>query len=66
MRPTSTSTSANASNALLGLLVIIVPFLGFPSGVKTIALVILGLLIIIFALASSNFGQHGSTEEVKN
>lgn len=63
MRPT---TSANASNALLGLLVIVVPFLGFPSPAKTVVLIILGFLIIIFALASSNFGQHGPSGEEKH
>ncbi len=63
MHPT---TSANASNALLGLLVIIVPLLGFPSPAKTVILAILGFLIIIFALASSNFGQHGPSEEEKH
>ena len=59
------TTSANAYNALLGFLVILGSFLGFPSPVKTIAFVILGFLIIIFALASSNFGQYGPGETEK-
>ena len=59
-------TSANANNALLGFLVILVSFLGFPALVKMIIFLILGLLIIIFALASSNFGQHGPSGEEKH
>lgn len=59
-------TAANVYNALLGLLVILVSFLGFPSLAKTIILTILGFLIIIFALASSNFGQHGPSEVEKS
>lgn len=60
-----TTTSVNANNALLGFLVILVPFLGLPSWFKTVILAIIGFLIIIFALASSNFGQHdgGGTEK---
>ena len=55
-------TSANVNNALLGFLVILTSFLGFPASVETIIFSVLGLLIIIFALASSNFGQHGSNQ----
>ena len=54
------ATAANVYNALLGLLVILVSWLGFPLSIKIIIFNVLGLLIIIFALASSNFGQHGS------
>ena len=61
------STSANANNALLGFLVILVALLGFPALAKTIIFVILGFLIIIFALASSNFGQsHGQSDNEKH
>ena len=58
-------TSANVYNALLGFLVILMSPLGFPSLIKTILFIILGFLIIIFALASSNFGQHGPSEAEK-
>ncbi len=58
-------TSANVNNALLGFLVILVSFFGLPSPVKTASLVILGFLIVIFALASSNLGQHGSNQTEK-
>ncbi|MFH1170792.1 MAG: hypothetical protein V1704_04505 [Candidatus Vogelbacteria bacterium] len=61
------STSANVNNALLGFLVILVALLGFPALVKTIIFVILGFLIIIFALASSNFGQpYGQSDNEKH
>jgi len=59
-------TSANAYNALLGFLVILVSLLGLPSIAKTTISIIFGFLIIIFALASSNFGQHGTSESEKH
>lgn len=62
----ASSTSANVNNAFLGFLVILVSFFGLPSNIKTISLVILGFLIIIFALASSNLGQHGSNQIEKH
>ncbi|HEY4476645.1 MAG TPA: hypothetical protein VJB69_01540 [Candidatus Paceibacterota bacterium] len=60
------STSANANNALLGFLVVLVSLLGLPALVKTIIFVVLGFLIIIFALASSNFGQHDESKVEKH
>ncbi|MEK7622063.1 MAG: hypothetical protein AAB415_02695 [Patescibacteria group bacterium] len=58
----SSSTSANAYNSLLGFLVILTALIGLPALAKTIIFVVFGLLIILFALASSNFGQSGSHE----
>lgn len=58
-------TSANAYNALLGFLVVLVSLVGFPSPAKTVISLILGFLIVIFALASSNFGQHGPSGSEK-
>jgi len=45
------NSSFRLAGALLGLLVIILPFLGLPNSYKTVLFVILGLLIILFSLA---------------
>lgn len=40
-------------NAVLGLVIITVPFLGFPTGFKTVIFVIIGLVIIGASLAAN-------------
>ena len=60
------SSSANVNNTLLGFLVIILSFLGLPATVKAISFAVLGFFIIIFALASSNLGQHGQNQIEKH
>ena len=45
------NSSFRLANALLGLFVIILPFLGLTNRFKTTLLVIFGLLIILFSLA---------------
>jgi len=45
------NSSFRLAGALLGLLVIILPFLGLPNDYKTVLFVIFGLLIILFSLA---------------
>lgn len=40
------------SNIVLGLLVAVLPFLGFPSEIKTTLFVIFGLLIMVFSYAA--------------
>jgi hypothetical protein len=41
----------NWNNFFLGLVVVVVPWLGLPLGLKKIIFVILGLLIALFSLA---------------
>lgn len=48
-----TRYSFRLATALLGLLVIIFPFLGLPTTFKNILLVIFGSLIILFSLAEA-------------
>ena len=59
-------SSFRLANCLLGLLVIILPFLGLPAGLKTALLVIFGLLIILFSLAETggSNSKHGQTEVI--
>ncbi len=52
-----TRYSFRLATALLGLLVIIFPFLGFPATFENILLVIFGSLIILFSLADNRQGQ---------
>ena len=55
-------TWAHTNNALLGLLVVVLPFLGLPESIKTILFVIFGLLIILFSLAGGvNQPDHNAT-----
>lgn len=49
-----TRYSFRLATALLGLLVIIFPFLGLPATFKNILLVIFGSLIILFSLAEAD------------
>ena len=48
----------NWNNFVLGLLVAIVPFLGVPLALKEIFLVITGLLIALFSLATLDRPQQ--------
>lgn len=57
------------ASALLGLLVIFIPLMGIPSSMKTILLVILGMLIIVFGLAKSHYASgyaHDYEKALKN
>lgn len=51
----------NQLNAILGLLVIIIPWLGFPRTIIAIILTIIGLLIFIFsAIGSRDWYKNGN------
>lgn len=56
------NSSFRLANALLGLLVIILPFLGLPAWLKTIIFVIFGLLIILFSLAEIGGREPGPSD----
>ena len=45
------NSSFRLAAALLGLVIIILPWLGLPDKFKTVLFVLLGLLIILFSLA---------------
>lgn len=45
------NSSFRLACALLGLVIIILPWLGLPDKFKTVLFVLLGLLIILFSLA---------------
>lgn len=50
----------NQLNAILGLLVIIIPWLGFPRTIIAVVLTIIGLLIFIFsAIGSRDWYKNG-------
>ena len=63
----------NWTNATIGIILIILPFLGLPQAIKTILFVILGVLVLLFALARmqnvansskrSTYTQNGKTNQ---
>ncbi len=57
------NSSFRLATALLGLLVIILPFSGLPAGLKTVLSVAFGLLIILFSLADNREGQGASSAD---
>lgn len=50
------------SNIILGILVAIIPFLGLPSGLKTLLFVVLGLAIAVLSYAAERNAEDGSVE----
>ncbi|MEK7553058.1 MAG: hypothetical protein AAB505_03050 [Patescibacteria group bacterium] len=56
-------SSFSLTVALLGLFVVILPFLGLPTRFKTVGLVFLGGLIILFALAEAGQGKGNYGDE---
>ncbi|MBI2097866.1 MAG: hypothetical protein HYT46_02965 [Candidatus Vogelbacteria bacterium] len=57
------NSSFRLATAVLGLLVIILPFLGLPAGLKTVLSVGFGLLIILFSLADNREGPSAPSTD---
>ncbi|MEK7208992.1 MAG: hypothetical protein AAB677_01885 [Patescibacteria group bacterium] len=61
------NSSFRLACALLGLLIIILPFLGLPDKFKTVLFVIFGLLTVLFSLAEiSGQGVERPENIIKN
>lgn len=57
----------NRASAILGLLIMIIPFTGFPESLRTALIVLFGLLIVIFGFAREStsgfsYNQEATTE----
>ena len=52
------------ASLLLGVIVALLPFLGFPQGFKDTLFVVLGLLIALFGFAKSHYAENYD-EEIK-
>ena len=55
----------NRASAILGLVVMIVPFTGFPEGMKESLIILAGFLIVIFGFSRSYNSYAYSGEEKK-
>lgn len=44
----------NRASAILGILVILIPFTGFPEGLRNTLIILLGLAIVIFGFSRSS------------
>ena len=53
----------NRASAILGLLIIIIPFTGFPESLRTALIVLFGLLIVIFGFARESTSGFSYNQE---
>jgi len=61
-----TNSSFRLANAILGLLIILLPLIGLTGYIKTILLIVFGLLIILFSLADTGRGQATGVSKTIN
>ncbi len=55
----------NRANAILGLMVVLLPLTGFPGNIKTFLFIILGGLIFIFGFTGShNKAENGTNDSI--
>lgn len=52
----------NRASAILGLMVVLIPFSSFPNLIEKGLLVILGSLIVLFGLTSNKIRQSSTVE----
>jgi hypothetical protein len=56
----------NRASAILGLVVMLVPFTGFPEGVRESLTILAGFLIVVFGFSRSYNSYAYSSEEEKS
>ncbi len=56
----------NRASAILGLVVMLIPFTGFPEAVKDFSIILAGFLIVIFGFSRSYNSYAYSGEEKKS
>lgn len=54
----------NRASAILGLLIMIMPFTGFPESLRTALIVLFGLLIVIFGFSRESASGYSYNQEL--